>query len=113
MDTFHRICYCDGNLYIANYVVKPNSNFADCRNTSAFAERTNHICPVCGKVHCSLGLCGSCRDTYFTTNEYGSFYVNKKGFAVYKGKTVLREMLYKGKPNKNYQTVLNTDKLFQ
>lgn len=113
MDTFHRICYCDGNLYIANYVVKPNSNFADCRNTSAFAERTNHICPVCGKVHCSSGLCGSCRDTYFTTNEYGSFYMNKKGFAVYKGKTVLREMLYKGKPNKNYQTVLNTDKLFQ
>ena len=43
----------------------------------------------------------------------GSFYMNKKGFAVYKGKTVLREMLYKGKPNKNYQTVLNTDKLFQ
>lgn len=112
LDTFHMICYYDGKLYIANYEVSRGSYFADCRNTNGYAERVNYICPVCGKVHGTRGLCGTCEDKYFVTNDFGAFYTNKKGFIIFNGRSILREMLHKGKPNKHFQTMLNTDKLF-
>ncbi len=112
MDTFHRICYHNDKIYIANYEVAPNTQLANCRNTSGCAERLSNICPVCGKVHSSYGLCNKCMQTYFVTNDFGSFYTNKKGFAQYRGQSVLREMLHKGKPNKHYQTMLNINKLY-
>ncbi len=112
LDTFYIICYHDGKIYLSNYEVATNTQLASCRNTYGYADRINYICPVCGKLHDSSGLCRQCSQTYFVTNDFGTFYINKKGFAQYQGHSVLREMLHKGKPNKHFQSLLNTNKLF-
>lgn len=112
LDTFHMICYCNEKIYIANHEVESNSYLADCRTTSGRADRVNYICPVCGKIHGSYGLCSQCNQTYFVVSDFGSFYTNRKGFAQYQGQAVLREMMYKGRPNKHFQALLNTNKLF-
>ena len=113
LDTFHLICYYQEKIYISNHEVAPNTQIANCRNTNGTADRVNNICPVCGKVHIYSGLCEKCTQTYFISNKFGSFYTNKKGFTQYKGDSVLREMMHKGKPNKHFQAMLNTDKLFK
>ena len=112
MDTFHIICYYNEKIYISNHEIAQNTQIANCRNTCGSADRLNNICPVCGKVHNSYGLCEKCTRTYFVINDFGSFYTNKKGFTQYQGQSVLREMLHKGKPNKHFQAMLNANKLF-
>ena len=112
MDTFYMICYYQGNLYISNHEIGGCAHVADCRETTGYAYRSGNICPVCGKVHSTKGLCSTCQITYFVTNEFGSFYKNTKGFVKYKDNYVLREMMHNGKPNRHFQAMLNTDKLF-